>query len=48
MTTRDKRDKEDNNVEDREEDFKQMQEGKKAEQINEVKGESNDEQCRRL
>ena len=42
MTTRDERDKEDNDVKSREEDFKQMQEGKEAEQVND------EEQCRRL
>ena len=36
------RDKEESKMKSREEDFKQMQEGKKAEQIN------GDEQCRRL
>ena len=48
MTTRDTREDEDNEVEGGQEDFKQMQEGEKAEQINGAKEESNDEQCRRL
>ena len=38
----DRRDKEKSKVESREEDFRQMQEGKEAEQIN------GDKQCRRL